>query len=540
MDAVQMLRLFPVVRHCARHLCWLNCRNENISVAAFFYFFSLWADAVTFQRRSEAKKPPSEIITVTHTRCPCIFSIYKAKIKERVNADMNNTSITGPQVLHRTKMRPLPVLEKYCISPHHGFLGDRLPLTRLSSKKYMKWEEIVADLPSLLQEDNKVRSVIDGLDVLDLDETVLGDVRELRRAYSILGFMAHAYIWASGTPRDVLPECIARPLLETAHILGVPPLATYSSLVLWNFKVTDECKKTETGCLDLENITTINTFTGTVDESWFYLVSVRFEKIGSACLNHGLQILRAIRSGDKGDANVIDGLEGLAATIERLSKALMEMELKCEPNVFYFKIRPFLAGWTNMSHMGLPQGVKYGAEGQYRIFSGGSNAQSSLIQTLDILLGVKHTANAAHSSQGDSKINYLDEMKKYMPREHREFLYHLESVCNIREYVSRNASNRALQEAYGRCISMLKIFRDNHIQIVTKYIILPSNSKQHGSNKPNVPSPIEPNTKASGCLGHKVASSKTIGTGGTRLMPFLKQCRDETVAIADIKNEDKN
>lgn len=64
----------------------------------------------------------------------------------------------------------------------------------------MKWEEIVADLPSLLQENNKVRSVIDGLDVLDLDETILGDVRELRRAYSILGFMAHAYIWASGTP----------------------------------------------------------------------------------------------------------------------------------------------------------------------------------------------------------------------------------------------------------------------------------------------------------------------------------------------------
>lgn len=458
---------------------------------------------------------------------------------------MNNTYTTGLQVLHRTKMRPLPVLEKYCISPHHGFLDDRLPLTRLSSKKYIKWEEIVAELPSLLQEGSKVRSVIDGLDVLDLDDTILGDVRELRRAYSILGFMAHAYIWASGTPRDVLPECIARPLLETADILGVPPLATYSSLVLWNFKLADKCKKTETGCLDLENITTINTFTGTVDESWFYLVSVRFEKIGSACLKHGLQMLRAIRRGDKEDAAVIDavvidGLKNLAATIERLSKTLMEMELKCEPDVFYFKIRPFLAGWTNMSHMGLPQGVKYGAEGQYQIFSGGSNAQSSLIQTLDILLGVKHTANAAHSSTGNNKINYLDEMKKYMPREHREFLYHLESVCNIREYVSLDPSNQPLQEAYGRCISMLKIFRDNHIQIVTKYIILPSNSKQHGSNKPGILSPIEPNTKISDCSRSKAASSKTIGTGGTRLMPFLKQCRDETVATAEIKNENKN
>ena len=106
----------------------------------------------------------------------------------------------------------------------------------------MKWEEIVAKLPSLLQEGSKVRTVIDELEVLDLDDSILGEVRELRRAYSILGFMAHAYIWASGTPQDVLPECIARPLLETANILGLPPLATYSSLVLWNFKMADECK----------------------------------------------------------------------------------------------------------------------------------------------------------------------------------------------------------------------------------------------------------------------------------------------------------
>ncbi|CAI4043937.1 hypothetical protein SKDZ_10G2770 [Saccharomyces kudriavzevii ZP591] len=452
---------------------------------------------------------------------------------------MNNTYTSEPQMPHRTKMRPLPVLEEYCISSHHGFLDGLLPLTRLSSKKYKKWEEIVAELPSLLQEGSKVRTAIDELDVLDLDDTILGDVRELRRAYSILGFMAHAYIWATGTPRDVLPECIARPLLETADILGVPPLATYSSLVLWNFKVADKCKKTEPGYLDLENITTINTFTGTVDESWFYLVSVRFEKIGSSCLNHGLDILRAIRDGDK-DGAVINGLENLAAAIERLSKALMEMETKCEPNVFYFKIRPFLAGWTNMSHMGLPQGVRYGAEGQYQIFSGGSNAQSSLIQALDILLGVKHAANAAHSSRGDSKINYLDEMKKYMPRQHRDFLYHLASVCDIREYVFLHISNQPLQEAYGHCISMLQKFRDNHIQIVTKYIILPSNSKQLAPKKKEVLNPIEPNTRTCACSGPKTASSKTIGTGGTRLMPFLKQCRDETVAAVKTKNKNKN
>ncbi|CAI4045173.1 hypothetical protein SUVZ_10G2640 [Saccharomyces uvarum] len=448
---------------------------------------------------------------------------------------MDKTSTTEPQMSQKTKMTPLPVLEEYCISPHHGFLDGRLPLTRLTSEKYTRWEEIVAQLPSLLQDGSRVRTAIDELEVLALDDTILGDVRELRRAYSVLGFMAHAYVWATGTPRDVLPECVAGPLLHAADILGVPPLATYSSLVLWNFKIADEYRQTESRCLDLENITTINTFTGTVDESWFYLVSVRFEKIGSSCLNHGLQILRAIRDGDDNKA-VTDGLEKLAAAIKRLSRALMEMETKCEPSVFYFKIRPFLAGWTNMSHLGLPQGVKYGAEGQYKIFSGGSNAQSSLIQTLDILLGVKHSANAAHSSKANQKVNYLDEMKKYMPRQHREFLYHLASVCNIREYVSANASNEPLQRAYGHCVDMLQKFRDNHIQIVTKYIILPSNSKQEDSNKKGVLSPIEPNTKAGDSSGPKTASCKTIGTGGTKLMPFLKQCRDETIATGGGKN----
>lgn len=253
-------------------------------------------------------------------------------------------------------MRALPVLEEYCISPDHGFLDGRLPLTRLTSKKYTRWEEIRG--PAALSfagrqpgadRYRRAGGVGPGRDHIGRRPG------ELRRAYSVLGFMAHAYVWATGTPRDVLPECVAGPLLHAADILGVPPLATYSSLVLWNFKVADECLQTESRCLDLENITTINTFTGTVDESWFYLVSVRFEKIGSSCLNHGLQILRAIRDGGD-DRAVADGLQNLAAAIQKLSRALMEMETKCEPSVFYFKIRPFLAGWTNMVASGVAPG----------------------------------------------------------------------------------------------------------------------------------------------------------------------------------------
>lgn len=100
-----------------------------------------------------------------------------------------------------------------------------------------------------------------------------------------------------------------------------------------------------------------------------------------------------------------DGLCDLTLTLKRMYE-------HNKPAVFFHQLRPFLAGSKNMGHAGLPNGVYYdvgdsdGVEipGNWLQLSGGSNAQSSLIQALDIFLGIKHSATDGKQACGPSFI----------------------------------------------------------------------------------------------------------------------------------------
>ena len=95
---------------------------------------------------------------------------------------------------------PLPILSDYGISPEHGFLPAELPLDRLPDPYYNKWEAVIANLQSLILT-KRLRGVIDGLPILST--AGLEHDSEWRRAYSMLCFMAHGYIWGGDTPAEV-------------------------------------------------------------------------------------------------------------------------------------------------------------------------------------------------------------------------------------------------------------------------------------------------------------------------------------------------
>jgi indoleamine 2,3-dioxygenase len=95
---------------------------------------------------------------------------------------------------------PVPDPRDYGVSPAHGFLPAEWPLQRLPDPYYDKWEAIVANLQGLLLS-RRLRGVVDALPVLSTAR--LHDEAEWRRAYSILGFIAHAYIWGGDKPSDV-------------------------------------------------------------------------------------------------------------------------------------------------------------------------------------------------------------------------------------------------------------------------------------------------------------------------------------------------
>jgi indoleamine 2,3-dioxygenase len=106
-----------------------------------------------------------------------------------------------------------------------------------------------------------------------------------------------------------------------------------------------------------------------------------------------------------------------------------------------------------------------------------------------------------------------------MPQGHRRFIEQIESTANIRDYVQRFLLEDDITAIYNLAVSKVASFRDIHIQIVARYIVGPSR---------------RPLRSLSDGMNLAIASSNRssriglFGTGGTDLMPFLKQNRDET------------
>ena len=109
-------------------------------------------------------------------------------------------------------------------------------------------------------------------------------------------------------------------------------------------------------------------------------------------------------------------------------------------------------------------------------------------------------------------------MRTYMPGPHRRFLDHVESTATLQSCVEKSDDDELLK-AYNAAVEELGIFRDIHIQIVTRYIITPSRKNASTGNQGLNLAVASSRLKETGALH---------GTGGTELLPFLRQSRDET------------
>ena len=127
----------------------------------------------------------------------------------------------------------IPRPEDYDVSPVNGFLSADPPLQSLSDPYYEPWEHVVKNLQGLILS-KRLHEVVDKLPILSTDK--LTDLAEWRRAYSVLAFIAHAYIWGGERPMEWVPPPLTIPFMATCTHLELPPVATYAGLVLWNWK----------------------------------------------------------------------------------------------------------------------------------------------------------------------------------------------------------------------------------------------------------------------------------------------------------------
>ena len=94
----------------------------------------------------------------------------------------------------------IPNPEDYNVSTTNGFLPDEPPLEILPDPYYQQWEAVARNLQGLILS-RRLRELVDRIPVLSTER--LETEAEWRRAYSVLGFIAHAYIWGGDEPAEV-------------------------------------------------------------------------------------------------------------------------------------------------------------------------------------------------------------------------------------------------------------------------------------------------------------------------------------------------
>jgi len=374
------------------------------------------------------------------------------------------------------------------IDPAWGFLPVFDPLVRLP-RDFQAWEEAAAALPKILAA-GRVRQTLAGLPPFATAR--LRGQNEFERAMVILSYFGHAYVWGAAEIPQSLPAGLAVPWVEVAGRLGRPPVLSYASYALYNWKRFDP-----EGPVALGNIALLQNFLGGLDEEWFILVHVQIEAQAAPALAALPPAQAAVAAKDKGTLESC--LETAAAALEAMCRTLDRMPENCDPYIYYSRVRPYIHGWRD--NPGLPGGIVYEGVAEYggkpQQFRGETGAQSAIIPSLDAALGIAH--------KDDPLRVYLRDLRRYMPPPHREFVRLLETGPSIRRYVLEHRGRApSLAETYNACIRRIERFRSRHFEYAARYI-----QKQHQQRASN---PTE------------------IGTGGTPFLIYLRKHRDESTA----------
>ncbi|KAG2438059.1 hypothetical protein HXX76_005669 [Chlamydomonas incerta] len=345
-----------------------------------------------------------------------------------------------------------------------------------------------------------------------------GHGAELWRAYLLLSFLAHAYMWCEpGPPPALLPAVLAVPWARLSAAVGMPPILTYATYNLYNWRRLDP-----TGPVQLGNIVCLHNFLGGPDEEWFRLVHVDIEaRAGPAVA--GLPRLQQAAAQDDAPS-VLAGLHAVSSALQQMQGTLSRMGEKCDPYIYYQRVRTPMSGWRN--NPDLPQGLIYeGVSDKPLQLYGETGAQSSVLHAFDAALGVQHEQVWLR--------DYLDTMVAHMPPPHRAFLATLAAansnsntttaaaeaagsscaggdsgagqgrqqpaVANVRSYVlgAGGAGGGELRDAYNEAIAEMEKFRSQHKAFAYNYIA-------------------------------RWAKREATGTGGSDFMPALTGYRDTT------------
>ena len=375
-------------------------------------------------------------------------------------------------------------LSDFGLSEEFGYMQHSEPVATLPPGNEA-WDEMGKNLPKYLM-GSDFRQRVKDLPAFKI-ETLKTD-GEIRRAFLILSYIGQAYQWSDNEPAHVLPAVLAKPWYEVGKLVGRPPILSYTSYSIDNWYLLDR-----KGPIECGNIALLQCFLGGQDEEWFILIHIEIEKKAGKALKAIEDAQKAVAAQD------LDALEKaltkLRDGIKAMYDVLARMPERCDPYVYFHRVRPYIFGWKN--NPSLPNGVVYeGVEeyqGKGQTFRGETGAQSAIVPALDAVLGIVH--------EQDQLRDYLMEMRQYMPPMHVKFNEAAENGPSVRDFVMA-CNKESIKKLFNESVELVADFRALHLEYAGTYIHAQS------QKTPGNPS--------------------AVGTGGTPFMVYLRKHRDET------------
>jgi indoleamine 2,3-dioxygenase len=372
------------------------------------------------------------------------------------------------------------------LSEEFGYLPHYDPAQSLSPGNE-EWDHFALDIPKLLMGSDFRKRV---KELKPFEISALKGEPDVQRAMMILSYIGQSYQWSDNEPAHTLPKNLAHPWYQVGKLIGRPPILSYQSYANDNWRRLDAKGPVECG-----NIALLQCFLGGQDEEWFILIHIDIEKKAGKALK-AIEDAQAAVVKDDADA-LEEALENLRASLTAMYQVLCRMPEKCDPYIYFHRVRPYIFGWRN--NPSLPNGVIYEGVDEYKgvgqTFRGETGAQSAIIPAMDAVLGIDH--------ENDVLREYLMEMRTYMPPKHVAFIEAVERGPSVREMVKK-VNRRTLTSLFNTCVEIVGDFRAKHLEYAGTYI----------------------HAQAQATPGNPSA----VGTGGTPFMVYLRKHRDETRA----------
>ena len=234
-----------------------------------------------------------------------------------------------------------------------------------------------------------------------------------------------------------------------------------------------------------------------MDDDWFVMAHVAIEAAAAPGLVAMVRAQDAVHSGDLDAAAV--HLRAVATSIDAMRATLTRLPERCDPYIYYNRVRLFLFGSKN--NPAFPDGIVYEGVEEYsgaaQYFSGETGAQSAIIPFHAEALGIEH--------QNDPLNDFMMSLRDYIPPRHRAFIEEIGPRVDLRGAVLSRRPTEAVA-AYNACIEAMRNFHDLHLRYAASYV-----HKQGRTSN---------------------ANDNETGTGGTPFMKYLKLHLDNISAHA--------